>query len=548
MSITNKLIANIKQTTVDIDKFTNTNNVICIDTSNNRIGINTKTPRYSIDICDNNGKIFVSNLEVTQDAKFFTISGNTIKCVDGSFTRNLDTSYINFKTISGSLLRATTINSATILGICGNIVDLSGTNIKISNQLTALTISADTINTRNFRTVFYDVLEASFNILNIQTTTTTQDLIATTISCDTLRAKNIISDNIKCNVTLSAETIISNDLRSVNNKPYFTLSGSELVLATGLGSSNLANINSTINTAIAANFSGNRDFSFIKVERANIKDCSMTTCLIEDELNVKNIRLDNSNGRLLLPLKNNNNNIANSLAIKNFRYNIGSGLIQNINSLAFYNTNSKWSNIFTATHYATLDLSNISNKNLTSYSVSALSYYKYIPLRFKTINNNPAKTDLFYISPFPNVDKYIEISNIDLSSGIYEINASVTLSYINTISGDVEPNDFTFGLYDKEVLDPILTNNLNNLNITTTIDTSYNYVKNKNFIVAFDNSYNYSSVSLHYIGPLFAYNYSNIPSNYRRGICYLVSSQKEISNFNVEYFTSTIKLLNYYDN
>jgi hypothetical protein len=549
MSITNKLIANIKQTTVDIDKFIDTNNVICIDTSNNRIGINTKTPRYSIDICDNNGKIFVSNLEVTQNARFFTISGNTIKCIDGSFTQNLDTSFINFKTISGSLIRATTTNSTTILGICGNIVDLSGRNIKISNELRALSISADTINTRNFSTVFYDVSEASFNILKIKTTINTQDLIATTISCDILRAKYIISDNIKCNQTLSADIIRTDRLRSANDIPYFTFSGEELVLATRLGASNLATINSTINTAIAANFSGNRDFSFIKVERANIKDCSMTTCLIEDELNIKNIRLDNSNGRLLLPLKNNNNNIANSLAIKNFRYNIGNGSIQNINSLAFYNTNSKWSNIFTATHYATLDLSNISNKNLTSYSVSALSYYKYIPLRFKTINNNSTKTDLFYISPFPNGDKYIEISNIDLSSGIYEINASVTLSYTNTISGDVEPNDFTFGLYDKEVLDPILTNNLNNLNITTTtIDTSYNYVKNKNFIVAFDNSYNYSSVSLHYIGPLFAYNYSNIPSTYRRGICYLVSSQKEISNFNVEYFTSTIKLLNYYDN
>lgn len=549
MSITNKLIANIKQTTVDITKFTDTNNVICIDTSNNRIGINTKTPRYSIDICDNNGKIFVSNLEVTQNAIFSSISGNAIKCIDGSFTHNLDTSYINFKTISGSFIRATTICGTTIVGICGNILDLSGRNIKISNELTAFTISADTINTRNFRTLIYDVSEASFNILKINSTTTTQELIATTISCDTLKAKYIISDNIKCNQTLSAEIIRSNNLRSVNGTPYFTFSGEELVLATGLGSSNIGYINSTIATRITENFNKDQDFSFIKVERANIKDCSMITCLIEDELNVKNIRLDNSNGRLILPLKNTNNSVAKSLAIKNFRYNVANGSIQNINSLAYYNDNLKWSNIFTATHYATLDLSNLSNKNLTSYSVTGLSNYRYIPIRFKPINNNPAKTDLFYISPFPNVDKYIEISNIDLSSGIYEINASVTLSYNNIINGDVEPNDFTFGLYDKEVLDATLVNNNNNnLNINSiTIDSSYNYVKNKNLILAFDNSYNYSSIALHYIGPLFAYKYLNIPSTYRRGICYLVSSQKEITNFNVEYFSSTIKLLNYYD-
>ena len=82
--------------------------------------------RLAIDICGTNGNIFVSNLEVAQNANFFTISGTTINCVDGSFTRNLDTSFINFKTISGSLIRATTISGNTILGICGNIIELSG--------------------------------------------------------------------------------------------------------------------------------------------------------------------------------------------------------------------------------------------------------------------------------------------------------------------------------------------------------------------------------------------------------------------------------------
>ena len=49
-SITNKLVANIKQAS-DISRnfFTGTN-VVCIDTSNRRIGIDTKTPTWSIDI------------------------------------------------------------------------------------------------------------------------------------------------------------------------------------------------------------------------------------------------------------------------------------------------------------------------------------------------------------------------------------------------------------------------------------------------------------------------------------------------------------------
>jgi len=50
MSLTNKIVANIKKTDADVNSFVNTTNVVCIDTSNNRIGINTKNPRYSIDI------------------------------------------------------------------------------------------------------------------------------------------------------------------------------------------------------------------------------------------------------------------------------------------------------------------------------------------------------------------------------------------------------------------------------------------------------------------------------------------------------------------
>ena len=55
-SITNKLIANIKQSNLNGDtrNFINSENVICIDSSNNRIGINKRNPLYSIDISGRN--------------------------------------------------------------------------------------------------------------------------------------------------------------------------------------------------------------------------------------------------------------------------------------------------------------------------------------------------------------------------------------------------------------------------------------------------------------------------------------------------------------
>ena len=547
MSITNKLVANIKQTNVDIGKFTDTNNVICIDTCNNRIGINTKTPRYSIDICGTNGRIFVSNLDVAQNANFFTISGTTINCVDGSFTRNLDTSFINFKTISGSLIRATTISGNTIFGICGNIIDLCGTNIKLSNELRAVTISANTINatTIDASTINASTINASkynietgiftnsisteigdFSNINVVRNTRT-NISGGTIDCSNLNANFIVSKNIHCLQTLSAGTVRTNNLVSASGERFFTLSGDGLFyLETELGTPGRNTIISQITDQLGDEFTTN----ILTANKGYISDCCINT------LTATNVDIS---GRLTLPQQTSGTSYTNSygsLAIKRFRNSL-------INSLTLYNSNSKWSNIFTATHYATLDLCGNSSNNIANYILNTnnvnLPNYRYIPIKFKTINASLAKTELFTISTTTS-NKYIEISNIDLSSGIYEINASVTLSYINSISGDVEPNDFTFGLYDKAILDDTVSPYTSNIN--NTIETSYNYVKNKNLILAFDTSYNYSSVSLNYIGPLFAYNFD---TNYKRGLCYLVNSQKDISNFNVEYFSSTIKLLNY---
>ena len=544
MSITNKLVANIKQTNVDITKFTDTNNVICIDTCNNRIGINTKTPRYSIDICGTNGRIFVSNLDVAQNANFFTISGTTINCVDGSFTRNLDTSFINFKTISGSLIRATTISGNTIFGICGNIIDLSGTNIKLSNELRAVTISANTISANIISvnrviTNIYEVQTGTFNFIrtisgdcsNISVIRNTRTNISGgTIDCSNLNANFILSNNIHCLQTLSAGTVSTNYLMSASGELFFTLSGDGLFyLETELGTPGRNTIISQITDQLGDEFTTNT----LTANKGYITDCCVNT------LRATNVDIS---GRLTLPQQTSGTSYVGSygsLAIKRFRNSL-------INSLTLYNSNSKWSNIFTTTHYATLDLCGNSSNNIANYILNTnngLPNYRYIPIKFKTINASPAKTELFTISTITS-NKYIEISNIDLSSGIYEINASVTLSYINSISGDVEPNDFTFGLYDKDAIDSALSPAISP-NINNTIETSYNYVKNKNLILAFDTSYNYSSVSLNYIGPLFANNYTTYSSTYRRGLCYLVNSQKDISNFNVEYFSSTIKLLNY---
>jgi len=537
MSITNKLIANIKQTNVDITKFTDTNNVICIDTSNNRIGINTKTPRYAIDICGINSKIFVENLEVGRNANLFTISANTITCSTNIFANNLDVSFINVKTISGSLITGITLSGNTILGTLGNIRDFSAHNITITNNLDVSFIRVHEISANIFNVGTYSIITGDFSNINVNNNTTTISLTVTTISCETLKANNII-----CLQTVSAETISSNNLTTKNGDPYFIEEDGKYVLATELGQSNIDSIDGRITQRITTSSNQAITPTNITTPIVNItQTATIANCTI-DTLTVKNIQINTPNESgfgLLLPKKPTSDWRNRSLATNT---NNDNPIFDN---LIYYNSSKqKWSNFFTETHYATLDLSNISSKNLATNYVSNLTNYRYIPIKFKSIKTNTnnsykTKTDLFFIPSTSPTNSSIDISNETLmNNGIYEINASITVSYTNTISGDVEPNDYTFGLYNKDTFTPTYTSTT-----ISNVEISYNYVKNKNLILAFDNSYNFSSVSLHYIGPL--YNSLDPPITYRKGLCYLINSQKDISNFNVEYFSSTIKLLNY---
>ena len=538
MSITNKLIANIKQTNVDITRFTDTNNVICIDTSNNRIGINTKTPRYAIDICGINRKIFVENLEVGRNANLFTISANSITCIDASFTRNLDVSFINVKTISGSLITGITLSGDTILGRYGNIRDISARNITISNTLDVSFINVNEISANKFKVGTYSIITGDFINVNVTNSTTTNTLIASTVSCETLKAKSII-----CFQTLSADIISSDNLISKDGDPYFIKDANgAIVLNTDLGSNSRNTVNGIVNNRINNNNANALTPPSITTPIANITQSTIGNCTI-DTLTVKNIQINTIQAGygLILPKKPISDFRDRSLAVNTDSDN------PYFDNLIYYNSSkAQWSNIFTETHYATLDLSNISSKNLATNYVSNLPNYRYIPIKFKSIktntnNNYKTKTDLFFIPSTIPTNSSIDICNAYLmDNGIYEINANITLSYTNTISGDVEPNDYTFGLYNKDAFTPTYTTST-----TSNVEISYNYVKNKNLILAFDNSYNFSSVSLHYIGPLYSNYNPNPPNDYKKGLCYLINSQKDISNFNVEYFSSTIKLLNF---
>ena len=87
----NKITSTIDSITRDFTYSPDSNNLVCIDTSNSRIGINTLDPLYSLHI--SGGSIFNTSLTVRE------ISNVSLKFVINDITTKLDNLLTNFITL-----------------------------------------------------------------------------------------------------------------------------------------------------------------------------------------------------------------------------------------------------------------------------------------------------------------------------------------------------------------------------------------------------------------------------------------------------------------
>jgi hypothetical protein len=547
MSLTNKIVANIKKTNADVKSFANTTNVVCIDTSNNRIGINTKTPRYSIDISGvgPTNLIYVNKLEVGANASIRDIS-----CLNNLDASSATIRYINYTNISGSSITSKSINT-----ISAEIFDLSISKLVLNNFNTT---NIDTSYLRVYNRV--DVC-GNMTIRNLTVTgdfsggnsTSFSSLVITTSTFTTMNSTNSFIRNIDCstikvdicanfngpvfcknNLDISIgsfQTLSGNILNSVNFRAL-TISCERLFARD-------CSINGTLTVSNIRDLRGNpiiRDGGIVTSPETNSE---FGNIIVSNKLDIPNNcdisnlrinkRLDFSNvASLILPTYSlvHSSNESKSVALDMFNI--------SMNRIKIYNSNSAWTNIYTKNHYASLDLNReiSGNTETTTLVNGAVNYfiensnnliysnnnnnnnaiYKYIPLQFKVIDTREANSGnaIFNI-----VNGKLRVPDV---SGIYEINATVSMKYLNRIPGDVEPNNYSFGLYNSS---------------STTIIQSY--VEHINNILTFDNSFNYSSISLNYIGPLF---------NNSDGFIFLISSAKDINYLVIHKFSGSIKLLN----
>ena len=506
MSLTNKIVANIKKTNVDIDSFLDTNNVVCIDTINNRIGINTKTPSYSIDISGDasTNLINVNNLKI----------GSLAIIKDISCLNTIDASSAKIKYIAYTSISGVNIISKKITTLSAEIIDLSISNLSLktlkSSKIDVSNLNVD-ICANFYNNAFFKNIDLSNG--------TFRTLSGNTLNVNKINSRDISNSNristafIDCSGTLKVNHIVN-----TLNQPIIT--DGTLSIA-GSTASKFENLEVTAKLMVK-------------------NECSIKNLKINNKLEFDEIVNNNEIFGLILPTYN-STKIANYVITKNLLCDISDS---SMNILKFYNSNNKWSNIYTKTHYATIELNRTISGNDISYNtindnnyyfiedVSNLiidftfAKYKYIPMKFKTINSKQANSGVFSIS-----DSYKQSGKLVIPdpNGIYEINATISMKYLNSIPGDVEPNTYKFGLYNSN----------NTSTLTESIfDSSYSYVINRNNILTFDNSFNHSSSYLNYIGPLFNYNLNE-------GFVFYVSSFKEIDYLVIDNFNATIKLLNY---
>jgi hypothetical protein len=545
-SITNQIVANIKKTSTNFNSFSfiNSENVVVIDTSNNRIGINQKKPTYSIDISGDTSSnaIRVHDLYINNLATIEEISCN--KLTVGSFTSNIvDVSIINFKLITGNQLDLSFLVihdistsklfvpdvSVNFIDVSDNIntytlnvskeiitdkltaqtivfpfADLSNINIDTSanidyctmldlcsNQITAYEISVNKLYVENS---LYSFNEASFNHLNVDGDISVNNMYVENTAIISDISVNRIEFNDLSGNTFNANTIISNGVTIVNNGVI-----------------------------------GDIDFP----TDAIFENLTLTNIDISNYLSNSGVT-DLSTGLLILPeyLPEYENSV----------FEPGTITFDNTtNILKIFNTTPepKWNNVLFKLNFATMSLRKDISGNDISYDNLRQQYFidqsenlvldtinypnvKYIPLLFDVSSG-----DKFDLS---NNSKTIEITD-PLVDELYEIHASIGIKYLNNDPGDVEPNVYTFGIYPH----------MNTFNdIKDSIDNSFVHLNNT--VVAYDNSFNYANTSMNYIGPLANINQGHVISE-RSGLNFYISSNKDIKYLVIDQFNATIKQL-----
>tara|TARA_Y100000389_G_scaffold186621_1_gene207154 strand:+ start:2927 stop:4732 length:1806 start_codon:yes stop_codon:yes gene_type:complete len=597
-SLTNKIIANIKQSTNNIENFYNSENVVCIDSSNIRIGIKTKNPEYAIDVSgnDNDSIINSKNLRITNSGTINNLNTVSAVITDVS-THNLDISNLCiFKTISGE---NAIINNLTTASLDINLVDapdISCLNLKTQN-ISGIVLDISDISVNKIVTKKLD-FTGDFNINNIIVNNTITSNIITNnyLESTHIYATDISSHNLKVydytnlnNVDISKLNVAGDalfniiDICGTGNFNDISINGVANITTLNANSLDVINLTANGKTVVSSGDFNLESgiFNSLNVSlRANIGNDPRF-----DSLNVTgNLYMQNGNlrfagaSKFILP-RFESVNYTGDVSDGTLTFDQTTGIIK-VRTTINKNTadeQSIWNDLDSRKIVATFQLDDsisgnkiiinpdyiidsgprknkfmIENSNnliIDVYGGNDNVKYKFIPLKpnkYKSLDNsgndlNIAPDLITYDSSSILIGKiYNNDSGLGyLSSNFsinYEITANLTVRYLNKNPNDVEVNQYTFGIYPS--VKASTSDQAITLNYNEEIINN-KFIDVNNTVIVFDNSYNFSNISLTYIGTLG--NSANNPVKFNNGFKFFISSTKDMNYLVIDSFYCTIK-------
>ena len=599
-SLTNKIIANIKQSTNNIENFYNSENVVCIDSSFIRIGIKTKNPEYAIDVSgnDNDSIINSKNLRITNIANITNLN-NITGIINELSTNNLNISNLClFKTISGE--------NAQIKRLTTDALDIK--------LVDAPDISCLTLKTQNISGIILDLSDLSVNKIVTKELDFTGDF-----NINNIIVNNTITSNIITNNYLESQHIYINDISSHKLKVYDYADLNSVDISklnvTGDASFNIIDICGT-GTFNDISINGIADIETLNANRVDVINLTANgkTIVSSGDFNLESGIFNSLNVNLRANIGNDprfdslkvtgnlymqNGNLRFSGASKfilpryeqvNYTGDVSDGTlvfdqttgIMKVRTTINKNTSDEqsiWTDLDSRKIVATFQLDNsvpgneiivnpdylidsnptvnkylIENSNnllieISGNDVNSSLKYKYIPLKPNKYKSKDNSMNDLNIAPdlitYDNSSILIgRIFNNDsrkqyLSSNYsinYEITANLTIRYLNKRPNDVEVNKYTFGIFPS-----ILPSTPEQAAILNYHEETINnkFIDVNNTVMVFDNSYNYSNISLTYIGTLG--NSANNPVKFNNGFKFFISSTKDLNYLVIDSFYCTIK-------
>tara|TARA_Y100000022_G_C13259927_1_gene382079 strand:- start:5018 stop:6610 length:1593 start_codon:yes stop_codon:yes gene_type:complete len=524
-SITNKLVANIKQTSNSSITTINNEKVICIDSSKNTIGINTINPEFSLTISGDNSynAVKAPYLYITNSGIIEELSVNYLFLEDSSINK-LDFSFGEFNTISGNVIKANTIK-ITDISFNNNFLqvntisceDLSVNNLEVLTKIECSNNQVESFISKlrvdNFNYDNFDVSDLDLSFLTVDicaniTKLICQDIsVNSTISCEFL---NVLDNLTASGIIVTNDLTISGDL-SVNGSAIFTTISANSIEVSGLSLTNFV-------TSIASNnvLQNGEDAFFNDVSINGILNMSFS----DSEISLKsNIEISNGHlkpDHLKLPTTQPSNNSVNYITFNDNSnvLSIGNKKLRLKDKIVYLEGRTDVIGQRLGTDFSSgIDGYNVSNYNFvelnTPPNLTNVNNYKfkYIPLTIKNSNSHD-----FSVNDISS----LTINNVNDFS--FELHANVSLQFYNKIANDVELNNYVFGVHD------ILGGN-NNV-----------YSSIKNSIMVFDNSFNYANSNINYYG-----SFKNDNSNDSK-LQFFIGSIQDNSFIYIDSFHATIKM------